>query len=392
MDNTVALLKESVSGLLTGINLTNEVTSLNAGLERALRVMSIKVDIPEAIANESIILYSGVTDYLSPEFIFGTSLVDFRPQGDSRTAGDFVYKKGISFFDRTKHILPSGYALTFESNKGINTVRISQTKTFERIFIDPMSDDDGWVTGGNASGLAEDQTVYYDSPSSLRFNLAAAGSSGYIEKTLDNGLDLSAYEGVGVAFLAVYLPSATAITSITLHLGNDFSNYFSVSATDGFLGTFIAQDWLLVALDLSLASETGTVDMSSVDYVRAIFNYDGTSLPNVRVGGLWLSLPSPHKIYFQTAAVFQAPGSNPSHKITDNTDRILLNDAAYTIYEIESACSLLLGSGAGEGNPLYQQYQRLLHGSGNVNDLGLYAKYEADNPSQEIRSTDNYYL
>lgn len=394
--NTIATLKDSISGILSGIELDNEVTNLFQAIERAVRVMAVRIDVPEASASENIILYSGVDYYPAPETIFGSAVTDFRPQGNTRSFDDYVYRKGISLFNRTKCFIPNGYTLDFEYNKGVAVMGVIQRKTLSRVILDTMSDTSGWVAGGTASGLVLDQSVYYNAPASLRFNLAITGPQGYLEKTLDSQIDLTSYQGVGVIFLAVYLPSVTGVTSIGMRIGNDSANYYDVSATEGFLGSFIANDWMLVALDLANASQVGTVDITKVDYLRTYFDYSGAAIPNVRVGGAWISLPSPHKVFFQTAAIFQSGANNPSSSITDAEDNILLNESAYTILEFESASAVLLQSGAGVNSPLYSQIQNVLHGirarNGIMVQAGLYDSYEADNPSQEIRQTDNYYL
>lgn len=387
MHNTVGNLKDDVRGILSGINLDN-VSSIERAIQRGVRTMVQNADIPEASGKFPITLYSGVIDYLAPTDIFGGALVDLRPQSDDRNINDYVYKKYVEEFDRTKHYLPNGTMVSFEFNKGVGIARISKPGLTPRIIIDMMNDTDGWSAGGSASGLAEDSTVYYQSPGSLRFNLAAAGSQGYLEKTLNNPLDLSSYEGVGVIFLAVRLPSDTAFTSIGARIGNDSANYFQVSDTEGFLGAWVADEFLLVALDLSTATETGSVDMENIDYTRIFFNYDGTAQVNVRAGGMWVSLPSPHTMLYYSSAIFLADGVL-SRSITDDNDQIVLGDAAYTLLEHEVALAVLLQSGGGMGSTLYKTIWSLLHKTGD--DPGLYALFRADNPSNEIRESGSWY-
>lgn len=386
--HTVSELKDSVSGILSGVDLSN-VDNLNGAIERAARTLMQNADVPEATGREFVTLYSGVYDYTAPDTLFGGAIIDFRPQGISRSPWDYAYRKGIEYFDRNKTILPNGYTVTFEYNKGTPIMRVAQTKTVSQITLDTMSDDTDWTAGGNASGLAVDNTVYYQEPASLRFNLAAAGSAGYLEKTLPSELDFTDYEGVGVVFLAVYIPNVSALTNLNLRLGNDSSNYWSVTQTTGFLGTWTANNWLLVAFDLANATTTGTVDESAIDYVRLTANYNGTAMSNFRVGGLWASLPSPHEVIFQSSAIFMASGEDPSRSITTDEDSIILNDAAYTILEIEASRAIAIQSGLAVSSPTVQGFDLELHGGGKKK--GLYELYSADNPSEEIRATGNWY-
>jgi hypothetical protein len=393
---TVGNLKDSISGLLTGTDLDN-ANNLNGAIERAVRIMSTRVDIPEASATENVSLYSGVYDYLVTGAIFGSALNDIRPQGVSRGPNDYVYKQPISLFDRTKATLPNGYAVTFEWNNGSPIARIATPKPSPKVVIDSMDEDTGWTAAGSASLLTEDETDYYQSPSSLRFKLTGA-STGTLTKTLTNALSLSDYQNVGVAFLAIKIPSgatAAQITSIALKLGSSATVYDSVTSTTGFLGAWTVGDWLLVALDFSTATSTGAPNWAAINYVQVSVAHTAT-VTNFRVGGLFIALPSPHKLYYQSPAVFMHSGSNPSASITDDNDSIILNDAAYVIFEHEAAKTLALQNGGTLANGTIKSFDETLNGirsirNGALITPGLYDRYAANNPSNQLRQVGNYY-
>ena len=86
--HTVNNLRDSVAGLLSGIDINN-VENLNGALERASRTLIQNADIPEASGIQNITLYSGVYDYLCDSRIFGTAINDIRPQGISRYPNNF---------------------------------------------------------------------------------------------------------------------------------------------------------------------------------------------------------------------------------------------------------------------------------------------------------------
>lgn len=387
---TVSQLRDSVAGILSGIDLNN-VDNVNGCFERGVRVLIQNADVPEASSKQNITLYAGVTDYECDERIFASAVTDLRPQGVSRQPSDVVYKRDGEQFDRTKGYLPNGTMVTFEYDNGTPIIRVVSVVPTPQNKIDPMSSTDGWVAAGSASNLVEDGTVYYQYPASLRFLLTGAGT-GTLTKTLNSAIDVSDYEDVGVAFLALRIPdgaTSTNLTGITLKLGSDSGNYNSVSETEGFLGAWISGNWLLVAFDFSLASQTGTPDWGSLDYVQVSFDHSAT-FTNIRVGGLWLSLPSPSELLFQTAAVFKASGQQPSTTITSNADEIILNDAAFTLLEYECSICILESTGGASVDSSIRGLQNKLSGNG-VNDFGLYGKYRGDNPSQEIRTTGSWY-
>jgi len=391
--HTVSQLKDSVAGILSGLDINN-VDDLNGCLERAAATLVQKADIPEASGIQNITLYSGVFDYSCTDKIFGTAINDIRPQGISRPANNFVLKTNQEDFDRNKdNYYASGTTSTFQYRNGQPIIRIVSPFPKQEVILDQMSDTTGWTAAGSASNLNQDTGIYYHTPASLRFTLTGS-STGTLTKTLDSSLDLSSYEDVGVAFLAIMIPSgatASNLTSIALRFGSSDSNYDSVSETEGFLGAWVAGEWLLVAFDFSGSSSTGTPDWSAMDYIQIRLAHSAT-FTNFRVGGLWISYPSQNQILYQSSAIFLASGSTtPLTTITANTDTIILTNAAYNIYLQEAALAVLQNTGAGASDATSIKINRLLDGNGDTGDIGLYARYRGDNPSQEVREIGSYY-
>lgn len=379
----VSNLKDSISAILSGLNLSN-VLDLNGALQRAARTLVQKVDIIEATGRANYTLYDHVFDQLAPATIFGGTVIDFRPQGISRTDGDETYKEYISDFDRTKLTLPNGIQLTFEYNKGVGIMRVASARTTARAVLDPMSEKTGWTAAGSAGTISNDATDYYDSPGSLRFTLTGA-STGTLTRTIAGG-DMSTYQGVGVVFLAVKLPSANAVTDLTsvaIRLGSSATAYTTVTSTTGYLGAWTVGEWLLVALDLSQGTDTLTPNYANITYLQVRLAH-GATMTNFRVGGIWAALPSPYTLLFGSSAIFLASGSNPSLTIGNDTDQIMLNDAAYNLYLWECAKEVAIQQGGSLSSAQVQMITDRL-------EKDLYPSYKADNPSQEIRVIANYY-
>lgn len=388
---TVSQLKDSVAALLSGIDLSN-VDNLNGAIERAARILVQKADIPEASGVQNIVLYNGVYDYLCEPKIFGTAINDLRPQGVNRPVNDYTTKTFGEEFDRTKGFLVNGTRVTFEYANGVPIIRVVSQFPQQKVELETMSATTGWVLAGSASNLIADTAVYYQTPASLRFTLTGA-STGTLTKTLTNSLDLSTYQDVGVAFLAIRIPdgaSSSDLDSIGLSLGSDSGNYDITTASQGFLGSWVAGGWLLVAFDFSQSSPSGTPNWSAIDYIQVSFSTLST-LINFRVGGLWICQPFPAQILYQSAAIFIPEESQTAlTTITTNTDTITLNDPAFTLFEYEAALSILQQTGGGRSDDMSNRLKEELNGNG-VNTFGLYGHYRGDNPSQELRTIGNYY-
>lgn len=375
--------------MLSGIDIRN-VDGLNSALERAARTLVQKADVPEASGVQNIVLYNGVYNYACNPNIFGTAVVDLRPQGVNRPINDFVYKKPQEQFDRTKGWLPNGTMITFEYSNGQPIIRVESTLTIQRLVVDNMTEISGWVAGGTASNLVLDNAVYYQQPASLRYIITGLGT-GTLTKTLTNAIDASSYQGVGVAFLAIQIPSGTAATdvaTISLKLGSDSGNYSLVTESEGFLGAWVSGEWLLVAFDFAGASNAGTPDWSAIDYVQVLVGTLAT-VTNFRVGGLWISQPCPAQLLYQSAAIFKAGTAVASTTITSNDDTIILTDAAYTLYEYESTLAVMQQTGGAKNDSMTARINGIINGEGNT--IGLYDHYRGDNPSEELRTIGSYY-
>jgi hypothetical protein len=276
-----------------------------------------------------------------------------------------------------------------EYRNGTPILRLVTQDAKSQVLLDSMNATTGWTAGGTASGLAQDVSSYWQAPSSLRFNQTVG--TGTLTKAISTA-NLSSYQGIGVAFIAVYIPNVSLLTSITLKLGSSASDYYSVTQTTGFAGALTSDNWLLIPFDFSTASTTGTPDWSAVDYAQVSIVSTGT-LTNFHVGQLFISLPVPHQIIYQRPSIFLATGaSTPTTTITDDTDSIILNTAPYNIFLYEATLAVLENMSGGNGDSMYDRLcQRLgIDGQGNVVG-GLYKPYMADNPSEQIRQFNTYY-
>ncbi len=387
---SVENLREDVQRVLTGIDL-DDTPDFNGAAQQAVATFIQKADVPEASANVPVFLYDRVTDYKLDTDLFNASIIDLCQQGVERQAWDEVVKEPQERWDQQKGWTPSGYNVTFRYDNGQQIMRVAQNKTVQAVTLDGMSQTTDWVASGGASGLAQDNTVYWHQPAALRFNLAAAGSPGVLTKTLTNALDLSDYAGVGVIFLANMFPAGSEVTGITLRIGSSPTDYYEIAVTRGFLGAFPTNQFALTAFNLAGVAPTGSPDMSAVNYVQLSVAYGAAAQANVRFGDLWIALPSANQLLFYTPAVFLAEGSTtPTAGISDDTDTIIFRDGSYNIYMLEVARQVAQDQGGDIASGLIAGLDLVLEGNGEKK-IGLYQAYRGDNPSEELRQIGSYY-
>jgi hypothetical protein len=87
-------------------------------------------------------------------------------------------------------------------------------------------------------------------------------------------------------FLWVYLPVYSTLTSISLILGSDGSNYYTSTANTPFDTNAFNTGWNLVAFDKGTA--TGTPVITAIDYAKISLNF--SSAPSTLTGFLFDSL------------------------------------------------------------------------------------------------------
>lgn len=387
---------ESVAGQLTGVDMS-DATNLFGALERAVRIMLQKGKMPEAVGRYFFNLYSGVYDYLMPTTMFGTSIIDLRPQGISRNSFDYAYKDNISDFDRRKKLARSGYKATMEYTNGQPILRVATPRVTAQTTIDSMNQIGNWVVTGVATSLAIDSTFYYDQPASLSITLPLQGAPavGGIQLPLSVPLNLTGYQTASSIFVALEIPT-TNLTSVTVVLSDKNGNTITASNTVGTLGAFSAGQFQLIQFDLGSATAAGALNIAAITRASISFGYDGTLMNNVRIGAFFASLPSPVELIYTTAAIFlDASTGLLKQKIGTQNDYIILTDAAWSIYELEAAVALANQFGGSLASGIVAGINAQLNGArarnGQVIELGLYDLYRADNPTQELHSTGNWY-
>lgn len=396
MQRTVEDLQNNVGAILTGLDLS-EVNDLFGCFERAVATLIQQADVPEASGREPFFLYDRVTDYQPSDTIFGAALVDLRPQGQNRLPWDTVRKTYIDRFDRFKvWKTPSGYQVTFEYYQGSPILRINSSKAQQSLQLSGMSSTTGFTLGGTANGLAVDPTVYWQQPGALRFNLAALGSEGTLSYTIppnQQNIDMTPYIGVGVGFVPIMLPATGVVTGVKLRVGSSPTNYYEVDVTAPFSGPAIANYWQLWGFDLAKATKVGSpIATQAGNYFELLFEYNGTALPNVRTGGMWFSLPSAQEMLFYSPAIFKNNNSAPTTAITNTSDVIILGDPAYNLYIREAAKAVALQQGGALNSGIVAQLDQELYGvSNDMERPGLYSKFRGSNPSEELRTTGNWY-
>ena len=328
MAYSVSTAKSELAGILHGTTI-NQVTNIDGVFYRAARQLLLDIDPQETkrITQFTNPIFNQVYNYAVPSDLKGNRIIDIRPQ-TPRTPQDVYLQIYNQYFDRIKAYALQGN-FTIQFNNFSKTIRIDAPQLPPGTTIDDgssITNNGTWAATSSASNLTVDEINYVAGGGSLQFDLAAAGSTGYIENSTLTAVDLSDYTSQGTLFAWVYFPTASVFTNVILRWGNDTSNYWSLTATTQADGTAFQNGWNLLSFSWASATQTGTVDETAIDYLRVTYTYDGTAQTGVQFNGVVCRLGTILEIEYYSKYLFRDSSTGAFQEtITADTNYINLD-------------------------------------------------------------------
>ena len=250
---SVSQAKQDLSGVLHGTTL-NQVTGLNNIFNRTARQFLLDCDPQETIRiAQTPTLFYQIYDYPISNLpdLKGDKIIDIRPQVN-RSLLDVFGNTYAQDFDINKQwsTVPQ---FTIDFNTGVKSLRINATDLIGGIVLnnaDGVSTNGIWVAGANAGNLQTDNVNYVNVGGSVSFNLLAGSnpSTGSISNSTMGANDLTTHQNQSYLFWWVYLPTGSAISSLSLSWGSSSSNYWTVSATQNWQGQPFINGWNLIGV------------------------------------------------------------------------------------------------------------------------------------------------
>lgn len=373
MSVAISALKNKLSRKFKGANIDNVQGISNFSLfEEAAQNMLPKLDPNETIRRERVNVFADVNDYTPPNYLKGKKVIDLYPVVN-RTPNQNFDQSYMEEFDREKR----DYDFSVEYENGNKVLRISR-HLGGSLNVDTVNAITGW--SGTVTNIAVDTILQFESGGSLRFDLGASG--GYIEKSITS-IDLSDHENKSSLFRYFYFPDKSIITSVTLRIGSDSSNYFEITGTRHF-GSLV-NGTNLYRFDWNGATETGTVDTSAIDYERVTIVSTAADT-DIRMGQLTSKLPKEYEVKYYSDRIFKNASGDWLEAPTANADTVELEGDAINIFFYE--CCHLIAEDMQKPKQAEKFDIRL---NGKNGKSGLYGNYKTDKPEQAIRTKGRYY-
>lgn len=248
--------------------LIDPIATVNDGARELNKKLLMESRIRKQNLSPSVV--TGKYDYVLPSDFSGKRIIDI-PSVGARRLGSLEIISPVEFDTR-----PRFGSVAFKNYNGIKLLKLyasNQSSTSVVSQLSSLTGDGGtWESSGDGTNVRVDTDNYpYVSPV-IAFDVAATGlTTAGIKNTAITSFDISKFvSSDGLAKLNVYLNSALPITSITLKLGSDSSNYYSVTATKQFDGSdFTSGDNVLYFTGFS---KTGSPVTASTVFCDIVLN------------------------------------------------------------------------------------------------------------------------
>ena len=329
-------LQNSVWDPLVYPSITNQL-SVQDVMNFAVREVFAVVDLRSAkrLYTLPVGLFDDIYDYPCPTDLKNLGIIDVVPQvRRSRSFGMTLV--GSEEFDQKKSYIKN--LISFNDHDLLRKLRISVFVDSDAMVISQLStilDGSGnWTTVGDATNLRQDNYNYVRGNASLEYDIGSGGTTtaGIVNSTL-NVFDITNYVTVGSIFVYVYLSDATNISNLVLNIGNDSSNYYSMTATTNNEGVTLYEGWNLVRFDFSGATLTGTVTENECKYAE-IYMTKTTgkiSQTDFRFNYMVMERGTINNLLYYTKYGWQDSSGNYKENSTTSTDTLVCDTDEYDL-------------------------------------------------------------
>ena len=274
-------------------------------------------------------------DYQAPSDLKEFAVIDIRKLAERTARFRLVPSEE---FDALKS--KNKNLICIEDRDFLKKLRISAELEGDQLVVHDMNSitaDGTWSLVLDASNLTLDTDNFIHGEGSLNFDMDIGGTTstaGAIVNSTMGVVDLSDYEVGGSIYIYLYAPTITGLDGFTLRIGSDASNYFSKQVTVTNENLAFHTGWMLLRFDFSAMTETGTVDMDNIDYIRFSIDKGSDSLNSTdwRIDYIVARRGAPHEIWYYTKYPWQNTSGTYLENSTATTDLLNADTEEYELF------------------------------------------------------------
>lgn len=215
-------------------------------------------------------------EYHCPIDVKDYTVIDIRKRTDRSKPYSLVSEEE---FDIRKNLEDSIFAI--KDREQIRTLMINGVPAINTLDVhdcDTYNGDGTFTAVGDASAIATEVSDYVEGDGAVTFGSSNSQTTAGVVNSTFTAVDLSAYEDQKL-FVWVKIPTTvdlTKLTSFTLRWGSDASNYLSKTVTRNNESLAFYYGWNLLKFDWASATQTGTPDLTAIDYVSFFMTKDAS--------------------------------------------------------------------------------------------------------------------
>lgn len=332
----ITQLKNDLAGVLHGTTL-NQITNLDGLINRAARQVLLDVDPQETrrIVEIGTPIFDSVWDYGIPDDLKGNKVVDIRPQVNRQPSDVFIQQYNQDFDVSKQWLGWNNNDFTIQFNTSVKTIRINAAGFPAGVVLNyasSLTDNGTWTVGGGATNLTVDNQNFVVQGGSLSFDLQAGQSSGYIETSDMESLNIENQLNQGTEFLYTFFPTASSITSVNLRWGSSSTDYYSRTVTATQMNTVFQNGWNFLSFAWAGITPVGSPDPSDITYLRVTWNYDSTLQTGVKLNDIVSRMGRFLEIEYYSKFLFRDASTGAyQENVTDDTNLINLDTESFNL-------------------------------------------------------------
>lgn len=391
MSKVISTVKEDLTGLLHSTTLSS-VTNPSQLFSRVARTLLSKISPPETvrIGQISNAVHDDIFDYDAPDDLRNRQVIDIRPQINRGVSDSFSQR-----FNRTFDKYKANGTFNVRYNNQVKTLRLSESISPIPITLhgmDSLTANGTWAATADATNLTLDQLNYMSGSGALNFDLLGVATTGYIENSDFDAVDLENLENIGKLFVRVYIPDPSIITNFILSWGSSSTAFWTVTVTSPHDQSTFKTGWQILAFDWNGATKTLSPDSSAINYLKLLVTVSAaTAETDLRVDKITASSGNIYEIEYYSEYLFTDSAGTLKATTDANEDYLILDDDTYNIFLYEAVLAISQQKQGADAGFDRNFAKDMLYGDGSRENLGLIHEYKVQHPDQAIRPRSYYY-
>lgn len=298
-------------------------------------------------------LFADVYDYTAPSTLKARAIIDLRRQVN-RPNTDQWSLVDEEEFDRKKGRGQRIFTITEDDSNKLLRIDGGDSDRTTINECNSVTGNGTWaaVAGTDASNVTTDTDNFISAGGSVNFDMAAGAATGAIENSTMTQVDLTDHDEKSSIFVWVFIPDYSdaegdTVTNFILRWGNDSSNYWSRTITTNNEGLTFYDGWNLLRFDWNGATETGTVDPATIDYIRLTVTKSASLAADTdwridsivsRIGDIYDVIFYSKYLWQTTAGVYIENSTTTTDKLNVDTDEfegIVIKTSEYIAKELK---------------------------------------------------------